>query len=829
MGTAMTDIKRSSTGELCLRRVLFVATPALLLLFLPAAYGPDVHAQTVEVEGLSAPVEIIRDRWGINHIYAQTEYDLFFAQGYAAARDRLFQFEVWRAQATGTVAEMLGADELQRDIGFRLFRFRGDLTQEMNHYHDRGSIIIPAYVDGVNAFIAETEANPELLPEAFELLGIRPKRWTPQVVISRHQGLLANVGNELDYGRAVARIGVDAVKAVANFHPKDPDIRLDPAIDGSLLQDDILGLYNAFRSPIQFERSDLVPAYRADANALELIQAASGVDRGRDAFAEWQDEQDVGSNNWVISGRLSESGYPMMANDPHRAQSAPSLRYWVHLVGPGWNVAGGGEPEIPGVSIGHNEYGAWGLTVFPTDSEDLYVYETDSSDPNRYRYKGHWEEMTAIAESIPVKGQAPEEVELKYTRHGPVVFEDPDNNVAYAVRAAWLEPGGAPYLASLRMDQATTWEEFVEACNYSNIPGENMIWADRDGNIGWQSVGIAPIRRNFSGMVPIPGDGRYEWDGYLPIVAKPSTYNPAPGFFATANNHLTPDDYPHFDAIGFAWADPYRWARVSEVLDSGRRHSMADMMDLQMDTHSIPARTLVPLLEHVELNARDANRARQLLLDWDYDLDPASVAAGIYVAFERRLQRTMHALLVPEEGRDFIRGVSMTVIIGHVLAPGGEFGSDPIAGRDRMLAESLTDGVVDLREKLGGNMDDWRYGQADYKHATIHHPLSGALSGAMQDRYTVGPLPRGGNSYTLNNGGAGDNQTGGASFRIIVDTGDWDRTVGTNNPGQAGDPDSPFYENLFELWANDRFFPVFFSRHRIESVAAERWELVPGS
>ena len=823
----MANVIQSLAGGACPRRVWSVSTLTLLL-FLHSAYGPDVRAQTIEVDGLSAPVEIIRDRWGINHIYARNEYDLFFAQGYAAARDRLFQLEVWRAQATGTVAEMLGADELDRDIGFRLFRFRGDLTQEMNHYHDRGSIIIPAFVDGVNAYIAATEADPSLLPEPFELLGIRPKRWTPEVVISRHQGLLSNVRDELDYGRAVARIGVDAVKAVANFHPGDPDIGLDPAIDPGLLYDDILRLYSAFRRPVRFDSSDLAPAYRADAIALERIRVAAGVDRGRDAFARWQDEQDVGSNNWVISGRLSESGHPMMANDPHRAQSAPSLRYWVHLVGPGWNVVGGGEPEIPGVSIGHNEYGAWGLTVFPTDSEDLYVYRTDHSDPNRYRYRNHWEEMSVITETIPVREQAPVEVELKYTRHGPVVYEDPDNNVAYAVRAAWLEPGGAPYLASLRMDQATTWEEFVEACNYSNIPGENMIWADRDGNIGWQSVGIAPIRRNFSGLVPVPGDGRYEWDGYLPIIAKPSAFNPAQGYFATANNHLTPDDYPHFDAIGFVWADPYRWARVSEVLDSGRRHSMADMMDLQMDTLSIPARILVPLLEHVQLNEPDANRARRLLLDWDYDLDPASVAAGIYVAFERRLQRAMHELLVPEEGREFIRGVSMTLIVRHVLAPGGEFGSDPIAGRDRMLAESLTAGVEVLREKLGGNMDDWRYGQADYKHATIYHPLSHALSGAMHDRYTVGPLPRGGNSYTLNNSGAGDNQTGGASFRIIVDTGDWDRAVGTNNPGQVGDPDSVYYDNLFELWANDRFFPVFFSRQRIESVAAERWELAPG-
>ena len=823
----MANVIQRLAGGAFLRRVLSVS--ALPLLFvLHWANGPAVRAQTIAVDGLSAPVEIIRDRWGINHIYARTEYDLFFAQGYAAARDRLFQFEVWRAQATGTVAEMLGADELDRDIGFRLFRFRGDLTQEMNHYHDRGAIIIPAFVDGVNAYIAETEANPGLLPEAFELLGIRPQRWTPEVVISRHQGLVSNVRDELDYGRAVARIGVEAVKAVANFHPRDPDIGLDPAIDPSLLQDDILRLYVAFRQPVRFESGDLAPAYRADADALERIQLASGADRSRDALGQWQDEQDTGSNNWVISGRLSASGYPIMANDPHRAQSAPSLRYWAHLVGPGWNVIGGGEPEIPGVSIGHNGHGAWGLTVFATDSEDLYVYRTDPSDPNRYRYRNNWERMTVITETIPVREQAPVEVELKYTRHGPVVYEDPDNNVAYAVRAAWLEPGGAPYLASLRMNQATTWEEFVEASNYSNIPGENMVWADRDGNIGWQAVGIAPIRRNFSGLVPVPGDGRFEWDGYLPIVAKPSTFNPAEGFFATANNQLTPDDYPHFDAIGFEWSDPYRWARVSEVLDSGRRHSMADMMDLQMDTLSIPARTLVPLLEHVELDEGDANRARRLLLDWNYDLDPASVAAGIYVAFERKLQRAMHELLVPVEGREFIRGASMSVIIDHVLAPGGEFGSDPIAGRDRLLAESLTDGVQDLEEKLGDNMDDWRYGQPDYKHATIYHPLSRALTGEMHDRYTVGPLPRGGNSYTVNNSGAGDNQTSGASFRIIVDTADWDRAVGTNTPGQVGDPDSVYYDNLFELWANDRYFPVFYSRERIESVAAERWELLPG-
>ena len=847
---------RRSPGPMPVRRVLalvscFVALGAL------AAVIPSPHTlqgQVLQADGLSAPVEIIRDKWGINHIYAQSEYDLFFAQGYAAARDRLFQFEVWRAQATGTVAEMLGPDEIERDIGFRLFKYRGDMTQEMNHYHDRGSVIIPAYVDGVNAYIAETEANPDLLPIEFELLGITPKPWTPEVVISRHQGLLGNIGQELEIGRAVAAVGPEAVLRVSDFHPKQPDLTLDGAIDGALLESDILGRYNAFRRSVEFRPEHLVSEYRDSPEALERLQAVvrdrdessrSEVDRdplngqwrnagsteegGLDRFAVWQDQQDVGSNNWVVSGRLSESGYPLMANDPHRAQSVPSLRYWVHLVGPGWNVIGGGEPEIPGVSIGHNEYGAWGLTVFSTDGEDLYVYETDPSNPNRYRYRDGWEEMRVITESIPVKGQGPVEAELRYTRHGPVVYEDPDNNVAYAVRAAWLEPGGAPYLASLRMDQARTWEEFVEACNYSNIPGENMIWADREGNIGWQAVGIAPIRRNFSGMVPVPGDGRYEWDGYLPIKAKPSTFNPPEGFFATANNNLTPNDYPYFDAIGYSWSDPYRWARASEVLGSGRRHSMSDMMALQTDVLSIPARVIVPLLEHVRSADRNAERARVRLMDWDFRLDDGSVEAGIYVAMERQLQRMMRDLLVPQEVREHLGGVSMRVIVQHLTAPGGEFGNDPIAGRDDALVRALEAGVGELRQKLGSDPEGWRYGQPDYKHATIFHPLSRALPESLAQRFTVGTLPRGGNSYTLNNSGGGDNQTSGASFRIIVDTGDWDRTVGANNPGQSGDPDSQFYDNLYELWANDRYFPVFYSRDRIESVAAERWQLVPGS
>ena len=779
----------------------------------------------VTLDGLDKPVEILKDHWGISHIYAETEHDLFFAQGYSAARDRLFQFEIWRAQATGTVAEILGSRAVDRDHGTRLFKFRGPMHEEMNHYHPRGVDIITSFVHGVNAYIDEALEDPDSLPLPFKLLDIQPKHWTEEVVISRHQGLLGNISLELSTGRAVCAIGEDKVRELRYFHPHDPILTLDPLIDcDSLLNNDILHLYNSYRRPIRFQPDDIALAqYRNTEEAYETI-ADILIEEERDLQKRSID--DIGSNNWVVSGDLTQDGWPMMINDPHRSQAVPSLRYWSHLVGPGWNVIGGGEPEIPGISIGHNEHGAWGLTVFNTDGEDLYVYETNPDNPSQYRYLGEWEEMRVITETIEVKDARSVSVELKYTRHGPVVFEDQENSLAYAIRPAWMEVGGSPYLASLRMDQATSWEEFREASNFSNIPGENMIWADRQGNIGWQAVGIAPIRRNFSGMVPVPGDGRYEWDGYLPIKAKPNEFNPDRGYIETSNSNYTKPDYPFLDAIGFTWTDPYRWARGSEVLGSGRKFNMTDMVELQHDYLSIPARTLIPFFKDLESDDLEVEQARQMLLDWDFVLDKESVEAGIYVAFERQLLDNIELLKVPEIAKSYV-SVSKKTAIDMLLAPDGDFGNNPIQGRDEFLLQTLSQGIQNLKQKLGPEFKDWVYGQEDYKHALIRHPLSPALNEELRDRLNVGPAPRGGNGFTLGNTGSGDNQTSGASFRIFVDTRDWDNTLGMNTPGQVGDPDSPLYDNLFELWANDKVFPAFYSREKIESVLFEKLDLIP--
>jgi penicillin amidase len=792
------------------------------VLALPAGAATAGAPEKVSIAGLSQPVEILKDRWGISHIYAKNEADLFFAQGYNVARDRLFQLELWRRQATGTVSEILGRRELKRDIGNRLFMYRGDLNQELNWYHPRGASIIQAFVDGVNAYIAETQKNPALLTPEFKMLGITPGKWTPAVVVSRFNGLLGNIDEEMNLALAVRTIGVEKVKDLEYFQPANPDLKMDPAIDPSLLSKNILELYHAFRTPIKFVPEELAAGYRGQSQAVarldDSVEAPSAIDLSTR-------RQDIGSNNWVVSGKLTATGYPMMMNDPHRTQQTPSLRYWVHLVAPGWDVIGGGEPALPGVSIGHNEFGAWGLTIFGTDSEDLYVYDTNPANANEYKYNGGWEAMTVIKESIPVKGEAAQAVELKYTRHGPVVFEDKAHHKAYAIRAAWREIGGAPYLASLRMDQAHSWDEFRDACGYSRIPAENMVWADRDRNIGYQAVGIAPLRPNWSGLLPVPGDGRYEWNGYLPIKALPNVLNPEKGFFNTSNNYLIPPGWPYKEALHYTWADAFRGDSVEQFLRSGRMFTVSDMIQLQNNDLSIPARSLVPLLHDLPIRNAAAAQAQSRLLRWNDVLDKDSVEAGIYEMWQRRLMANVRELMVPQEVRAYIGNIEMTNIISWLQAPDGRFGSDPIAGRDAILTKSLDEAVAELTKRFGPEQDKWTLGA--YHHASIPHFMTAGLSEEQRGRFDVGHLPRGGDSYTVTATGGADNQTSGGSFKIVVDTENWDSSVGLNNPGQSGDVNSPHYRDLYELWARGKYFPIFYSRDKVESVTEKTTQLEP--
>ena len=746
-----------------------------------------------QIQGITDEVEVLRDNYGINHIYANNQDDMFFMQGYLAAKDRLFQFEIWRRQATGTVSEVFGEEEIDRDIGTRLFKFRGDIKDELNHYHKDGFKIVSSFVSGVNKYIEEVNSNPELLPIEFKVLGIKPDIWTNEVVISRHQGLLGNIDQELNIGRAVSLIGEKKVKELMWFHPKEPSLKLDKTITYDDLKQDILRLYNAYREPIKFKGEYVLDKYRSK-DLMANVDESNLI----------SDEYSIGSNNWALSGNKSFNGFPILANDPHRSLSNPSLRYMAHLVAPGWNVIGGGEPEIPGISIGHNGIGAWGLTVFRTDAEDLYVYELNPSNLNQYRHNGQWKEFNKINETIKVKNKSDIDVELLYSVHGPVTLVDKNRNKAYAIKNGWSEIGGSPYLASLRMDQAKNWEEFRDACTYFNIPGENMVWADKYGDIGWQAVGIAPIRKNHSGLVPVNGNGKFDWEGYLPIIEKPNSFNPENGYLSTANQNVTPESYNRWDAVGYDWSDPYRGNRIKSVIESKEKFNMEEMIDLQVDYYSMPSEEIIKLASGNISNYIDYF---EKLEKWNNVLDKNSIEAGIYVEWQSQIYFEFINTYVPNSVKKYLDIQIFRII--ETISNMNE------SNRAKFLNKTFNASIDNLKERYGEDSKNWVYGQDEYKHVKIYHPLENVVNDSIKGLVELKTYPRGGDGFTPGSTSSNLNQRSGGSFRVVINTKDWDKSFATNSPGQSGDPNSKFYKNLYEDWANDKFFPLLFSKSKV--------------
>jgi penicillin amidase len=778
------------------------------------------------LEGMKHPVEILQDKWGISHIYAQTVEDLFFAQGFNAARDRLWQLDLWRRQGEGKLAEAFGSRFVDQDRAARLFLYRGNLDEEFASYHPQGKEIITAFTKGINAYIDLTRKRPDLLPLEFKLLGAAPGYWSPTSPLIRIFALTRNLGSEVRYAQLVQLMGAGAVDKVSYFQPPTK-LEVAPDLDLSLINSRVIGDYNLARGGVTFLPSDLarsVPS--AERERYAQLLSVPPVDQQVDNPFQPRFE----SNNWTISGKLTTTGKPILAGDPHRTQSVPSLRYIVHLHAPGWNVIGGGEPALPGVSLGHNERVADALTIFSfADEEDLYVYNTNPQNPSQYRYKGNWEDMKTVRETIPVKKTAPVTVTLKFTRHGPVIFEDTTHHKAYALRAAYLEfPGTAAYLASLRIDQAQNWQEFVAAMEHHYCPSENMVYADVDGNIGWFGGSIQPIRPNWNGLLPVPGNGDYEWQGFLAPNLLPRILNPKEGFFASANQFNLPPGYPHTSVSAHEWTDPFRFNRIEEFLSSGHNFTIADSERLQYDEVSLPAKQLVPLVAVLSSPDSDVTAALGQLRNWNYVLSKDSVPATIYELWVNKLNPNVVAVYAPAAARPVFGTLALTKLIQLVSSPDSAFGSDPIAGRNAVLLQSLAQAVAQAKTLLGPDMTKWQWG--NLHHETLFHVLSRVVNPTTQALLNVGPLPTGGDGYTVHNTGyqlSDFNQNTGSSYREVMDVGQWSNSVTINNPGQSGDPNSPHYRDLFPLWSAGQYAPMLFGREEIRKNTEKIFVLRP--
>lgn len=765
----------------------------------------------LKLPGLLRPVTVLRDPWGVPHIYAQNQHDLFFAQGFVTSQDRLFQMELWKRVGQGRLAEVLGPEYLQRDINARLLAYRGSMAEEYASYAPDAKQILEAFTQGINAEIARRLApGGPGLPLEFQLAGFKPEPWRPEDCLTRMAGfpMTRNSVEELLHAKLVALIGAQKASAVLGL---DPPVVLDPAPgeDLSKLSPELLRNLQGSDSSME-----LVPQLAADSHRLD--EPGSG---------KWA------SNNWVVSGKLTASGRPLLCNDPHRTiDKIPSLRYVVHLVAPGWDVIGATEPGSPGIEDGHNQRIAWGWTIFGMDQQDLYLEKLDSGDPLRYKTETGWERMRVEKSTFHVRGQPDVTVDLKFTRHGPVLWEDTATHRALALRWIGAEPGTAGYLACLTLDRAQNWPQFEAAVQRWKLPTHNIVYADIDGNIGEHSVGMEPIRKNFTGTIPMPGDGGYEWAGWVPLQALPHQFNPGRGFVVTANQRMVPENFSY--KVGFEWAEPYRANRITEVLradaDRGHKITLDDMERLQADVTSLPARELLRLLAAATDGPGDPSA--QLLLHWNAVVDSNSAAAALYELWQLEVENEMLHRLAPENAWQALRGhIPLSVVLAHLEDPdAATFGANPAAARNQLLRDTLHAAAGRLQSLQGPDPSAWSWGRLHT--VTFHHVLE-LLPGA-RPLFDVGPVARPGDSYTVNAAyfrGDDFRQLAGPSYREIIDVGNWDGSRVVNVPGESGQPGSSHYSDLLTLWDQTQYFPMLYSRDAVEKQAKDRLTLQPAN
>lgn len=757
-----------------------------------------------DLAGLQHPATIVIDTWGIAHIRAGSEMDAFLVQGFNAARERLWQMDLWRKRGLGLLAADFGPGYLAQDRAARLFLYRGDMDAEWAAYGPVPTKDIAAsFARGINLWIELTEQRPELLAGEFARFGTRPQRWKPEDVVRiRSHARANNILSEVTRAHVTARGGADIDtfrKAIAPGHEvvaSNADLAAIPLA--------VLDVYKLAISSVTFTKE------RMQASLADAWRWTKADEFGDVALSEMIE----GSNNWAISGARTESGRPILANDPHRNYSLPALRYVVHLSAPGLNAIGAGEPCVPGISMGHNDTAAFGLTIFPMDQEDLYVYEINPENPDQYRYDGAWEPMRIVRESVPVKGSAPQDVVLKFTRHGPVIFEDGKHKV-YAVRTVWSEPGAAAYVAALNYLKTTSVTQFVEAIGHWVAPPVNHVYADMKGDIAWTVAGQCPVRDTWDGLLPVGADGSREWKGFVPPEGLPRRINPAENYVATANE-LNAPAFPH---LARESNERSRIDRIRKVLGAQPKHTLEQSMALQNDTTSMPARRLSAILAALALDG-DAALARDILLDWDCTLAAAGQpAAALFEVWSTHcLKPTLLDALARSPAVRALLGPGDNETIVTLLEQPDE--RLPAAKRDRIIAATLTAALAKCRTLLGNDAATWSWGSLH--RCTFNHPgapLFGDNDNVCRD---VGPLAVGGSSSTpmfANYKADSFDVFNGASYRMVLDVGNWDNCRAVNSPGQSGSAASKHYDDHAPLWAKGDYVPLLFTKAAVDAEA----------
>jgi penicillin amidase len=810
-----------------MKKIIAILAVALIILLAVAGFvawrtvsspWPKTNGE-LSLPGLQEQVTVIRDKRGIPHIYASNTHDLFMAQGYVHAQDRFWQMEFWRRIGAGRLSEIFGESQVETDRFLRTMGIVPAAERTWEAVDDETRSTLEAYAEGVNAYI---DQNKDDLPMEFKVLGLTgvkftPEPWKPLDTITWSTMMAFDLGgnykHELRRAQLMDRYGEAWMHELMDI-PYDEH---HPSIVPTDVAWDKLGLETTVAS---------LPGG---------LMLGSG--------------DGVGSNNWVVAGEHTETGMPLLANDPHLSIQMPAIWYENGLhcqpAGPDcpYDIVGFSFASVPGVIIGHNQRIAWGVTNTGPDVQDLYVERINPDNPNQYEVNGQWRDMDIHQEEIKVAGKdEPVIITVRSTRHGPII-----NDVAFGPGSDWAygwQPLALQWTAIgtnrlpqsiLTIDRATDWDSFREGLQYWDAPAQNFVYADMDGNIGYQMPGLIPIRAQGDGGMPVPGwNDDYAWTGFIPFDELPRSFNPEQGYLITANNRVIGPDYPYF--ISKEWAPGYRAQRIEELITSKDKLGVADFQKIHGDNANLLARAIIPTLAEVPLERSEVAAMRDRLTQWDVQQNKDSVETVFFETFYYHLIPAIYEDELadmaphPSSSAKSLIETLMSQPDSHwwdnVTTPGIETEND-------ILAQALNEAYDDLIERVDKNPDKWRWGPlhtATFRNQTLGE--SGV--GFVEAIFNRGPFETGGGGAIINATSWGGEEPNPfnvvwlPSMRMIVDMADLNRSLTINTTGQSGHPYNKHYIDQAEDWAAIAYQPMFWDRAQLEAQAEGTLTLTPG-
>lgn len=809
-----------------MRRLWAVGRWAALVVLLAAAlvlgrlwYALPVVSGTLKLPGATAPIEVLRDEYGIPHIRAASEADAIFGLGVVHAQDRLWQLEFQRRLGAGRLAEILGEAALPTDRLFRTLGLHRAAVRAIATLSPEARRLLEAYVAGVNAVIASRSSQQ--LPIEFAIFGVRPEPYTPADVLAWAKvmalTLSTNYRDEMLRAKIAARVGADGAQALLPAYSDEWPLILPH------------GLTPAAAPPVAAPVTDAPAGGAAVSPADWLARLARLASTVPDS--PYVTSALGASNNWVVSGARSATGKPLLANDPHLGARLPSTWYLAHLEGGRINAIGATLPGAPGIVIGHNARIAWGVTNLMADVQDLYVERLNAK--GEAGYDGRWEPLQIVTEIIRVKGAADVPIAVRITRHGPIVsdtFEHPASE-ALALRWTALDPDDTTIEAFFGVMAAGTWDDFTHALSAYRAPIQNWVYADVDGNIGYLAPGRLPIRAAGDGTLPVPGwVSTYEWTGFVPERDWPRAFNPPEGLLVTANNQALPAGA--FPLISTNWEPGYRAQRILERLRTADRLSADDFARLHADVQSAQVPALLPwMLDRTSPPDEAGRAALERLRQWDGQVTRDSAGAAIFMHWYRRFTRALweddlgDALWHEYDALPHWVGKAMHRLVRREDTAWCDDGRT--AGRETcesLLSRSLQAAIADMRETY--RTDDqsrWRWGRANVV-TFAHLPLE-AVPGLR--RVFSRRAEHAGHAFTVTPTMRVQDQTVISSYREILDVSDWDRSRFIHPLGQSGQLLSGHYDDLHDLWRAVGYVPMRYSRGAVDAAVRSRLRIEP--